>query len=122
MIKPINEPSILNSIKLQLGIPVSHTEFDSMLIMDINTAFSMLHQVGVGPKDPYMITGYEEQWDSFIVQYNMEMAKQFIALKVRELFDPPASGTAAEAMKRNLDELIWRLSVAVNEDEREGSK
>ena len=48
----------------------------------------------------------------------MEMVKQFVALKVRELFDPPSSSTAAEAMKRNLDELIWRLSVAVHEDER----
>lgn len=118
MSNPINEKSILNSIKLQLGIPASHTEFDSMLIMDINTAFSILHQVGVGPEDPYVITGHGDQWDAFIVQYNMEMVKQFVALKVRELFDPPSSSTAAEAMKRNLDELIWRLSVAVHEDER----
>lgn len=109
--------SILNSIKVQLGIPASHKEFDQMIQLDINVAFGILNQLGVGPKKPFMIEDEFDTWDKFICQVNTEMAKQFLALKVRELFDPP-SGAAAEALTRNLDELTWRLNVAVNEDER----
>lgn len=109
--------SILNSVKVQLGIPASHTEFDQMIQLDINMAFSVLNQLGVGPDEPFSITDESTTWDEFITQTNTEMAKQFVALKTRELFDPP-SGAASEALTRNLDELTWRLNVAVNEDER----
>ena len=47
--------SILNSVKLQLGILPEYTVFDQQLILAINTAFSILHQLGVGPKDGYAI-------------------------------------------------------------------
>ena len=110
--------SVLDSVKAQLGIPASHTEFDAILLLDINTSFSILNQLGVGPDEPFTIEDESDTWDSFITQKNMEMAKQFVALKTRELFDPP-TGAAADALKRVLDELTWRLNVAVNEDERE---
>lgn len=110
--------SILNSVKVQLGIPYTHTEFDAILLLDINTAFGVLNQLGVGPEEPFTIEDDSATWDSFITQKNTEMAKQFVALKVKELFDPP-TGAAADALKRVLDELTWRLNVAVNEDARE---
>ena len=113
--------SILNSVKAQLGIPAEHNEFDSMLILDINTAFGILYQLGVGTEEPFTVTDENDTWSSFITQTNMEMAKQFVALKVRELFDPP-TGAAADALTRNLDELTWRLNIAVNEDERNESE
>lgn len=110
--------SILNSVKVQLGIPYTHTEFDAILLLDINTAFGVLNQLGVGPEEPFTIEDDSATWDSFITQKNTEMAKQFVSLKVKELFDPP-TGAAADALKRVLDELTWRLNVAVNEDARE---
>lgn len=110
--------SILNSVKVQLGIPYTHTEFDAILLLDINTAFGVLNQLGVGPDEPFTIEDDSATWDSFITQNNTEMAKQFVALKVKEIFDPP-TGAAADALKRVLDELTWRLNVAVNEDARE---
>lgn len=109
--------SILNSVKVQLGIPASHTEFDQMIQLDINVAFGILNQLGVGPAKPFMIEDEFDTWDKFICQVNTEMAKQFVALKVRELFDPP-TGAAESALTRNLDELTWRLNVAVNEHDR----
>lgn len=109
--------SILDSVKVQLGIPANHTEFDQMLQLDINMAFSILNQLGVGPKEPFSISDNTATWDMFITQTNTEMAKQFVALKTKELFDPP-SGAASDALTRNLNELTWRLNVAVNEDER----
>lgn len=107
--------SILNSVKEQCGVPTIRTEFDQVLQLDINTAFSILHQLGVGPEEPFTIHSAEETWSEFITQDNMEMVKTFIALKTRQLFDPP-SGAAAEAMNKVLDELTFRLNVAVNQD------
>ena len=114
--------SILDSVKVQCGIPASHHEFDQMLQLDINTALGILHQLGVGdPKDPLEIEGPSDTWDDLTVQVNMGMCKSFVSLKVRELFDPP-SGAAMDALKRNLDELTWRITVAVEEDLRVNHK
>lgn len=107
--------NILASVKIQCGIPPSHTEFDDILLLDINTVFSVLNQLGVGPVDPFIVTG-DENWSEFICQENMEMVKSYVALRVRQLFDPP-TGVAAEAMQRVIDELTFRLNVAVNEYE-----
>ena len=105
---PEKNSSILNSIKVQLGIPESHTEFDQMIQLDINTAFDILNQ----------IESDLDEWDQFICQVNTEMVKRYVAMKVREMFDPP-SGAAEDALTRQLDEITWRLSVAVHEAERE---
>lgn len=107
--------SILNSVKEQCGIPAIRTEFDQVIQLDINTAFSILHQLGVGPEEPFIITSADDTWEQFITQENMEMVKTFVALKVRQLFDPP-SGAAAEAITKVLDELTFRLNVAVNQN------
>jgi len=115
---PEKNSSILNSIKVQLGIPESHTEFDQMIQLDINTAFDILNQIGVGPKRPFVVESDLDEWDQFICQVNTEMVKRYVAMKVREMFDPP-SGAAADALTRQLDEITWRLSVAVHEAERE---
>ena len=114
--------SILDSVKVQCGIPVSHHEFDQMIQLDINTALGILHQLGVGdPRKPFTVSDADDTWADFTCQVNMEMCKTFIALKVRELFDPP-SGAAMDALKRNLDELTWRITVAVEEDLRVNHK
>lgn len=42
--------SILTSIKKLLGIEESYTHFDPDLIMHINSVFSILRQMGVGPR------------------------------------------------------------------------
>ena len=42
--------SILTSVKKLLGIDESYTHFDADLIMHINSVFSILGQMGVGPK------------------------------------------------------------------------
>ena len=110
--------SILNSVKEQCGIPAVRTEFDKILQLDINTAFSILNQLGVGPEEPFIITGSSETWDQFITQENMEMVKTFVSLKVRQLFDPP-NGTVSEILTKVLDELTFRLNVGVNQDAKQ---
>lgn len=108
--------SILLSVKKLLGIDAEYTIFDPDIIMHINTAFSVLNQLGVGPEKGFMIEGVDETWDMYITDYNFMMVKSFIFLKVRILFDPPSNSFLIESMNRQLDELTWRLEVEANKD------
>ena len=52
--------SILTSIKKLLGINADYNHFDPDLIMHINSVFSILTQMGVGPANGFSITGDSE--------------------------------------------------------------
>lgn len=106
------EQSILKSTKKVLGIPEDYTVFDLDIITHINTAFSTLTQLGVGPSQGFMIDDESEEWDDFIVndfQYNS--VKSYIFLRVRQLFDPPSTSYLIAATEKQIQELEWRLNV-----------
>lgn len=103
--------SILTSIKLLLGITSDYTPFDPQIIMHINSAFMILNQMGVGPDEPFMITGSNETWDEFMEEGDIESVKEYIYCKVRLVFDPP-QGSVIEIINKRVDELEWRLNVA----------
>lgn len=48
------EDSILQSIKKLLGISKEDTSFDTDIIIDINSEFMTLNQLGIGPKDGFV--------------------------------------------------------------------
>ena len=102
--------SILTSIKKLLGIVEDYTHFDDDLIMHINSVFSILTQLGVGPSEGFMITGKNETWYEFIDSSTLEAVKTYMHYKVKLLFDPPLSSTAMEAMNRVISELEFRLN------------
>ena len=110
--------SILTSIKKLLGIEAAYTHFDSDIIMHINSVFSILAQLGVGPADGFSIRGNDETWDQFLTgdfnSNSFSMVKSYIHLKVRLLFDPPISSAAIESINRQISELEWRLFVAAD--------
>lgn len=105
--------SILTSVKKQLGIEAEYQHFDANIIMHINSVFSILKQMGVGPSDGFLIRGADETWASFIGEdiASFAMVESYMYLKVRLLFDPPISSAAIEAMNRQISELEWRLFV-----------
>lgn len=109
--------SILNSVKLQLGILPEYTVFDQQLILAINTAFSILHQLGVGPKDGYAIEDESNRWDEVVTKQSLNMVKSYVFLKVKLLFDPPATSFVLEAYNKQLSEMEWRINseVEINE-------
>lgn len=49
------DDSILNGTKKALGVDPSYDVFDHEIIMHINSTFSTLHQIGVGPTVPFVI-------------------------------------------------------------------
>lgn len=106
------EQSILISTKKILGIAEDYTAFDLDIITHINTAFSTLTQLGVGPVTGFMIESDEELWEDFILedlQYNA--VKSYVFLKVRQLFDPPTTSYLIAAQERQIEQLEWRLNV-----------
>lgn len=104
--------SILNSIKKVLGIYEEDTSFDIDIIMHINTVFMILTQMGVGPSEGFSVYDARDTWDDYLSDISLiEAVKTYIALKVRLIFDPPASSAMIEAMNRTISELEWRLNV-----------
>lgn len=109
--QPLDE-SILNSIKKLLGISKDYKEFDTDIILDINSVFMILNQLGVGPESGYRISDDTAIWKDYISdEDNLDAVKSYIHLKVKLLFDPPLSTTVMEAHKQMISELEWRLNV-----------
>jgi len=104
--------SILTSIKKILGISESDESFDIDILMHVNSVFSTLNQVGIGPDDGYMIEDSTDTWDAFLgTDKRLSAVKTYIYLRVRLLFDPPATSFATDSMKTQITELEWRLNV-----------
>lgn len=106
------EQSILISTKKILGIAEDYTVFDLDILTHINTAFSTLTQLGVGPPEGFMIEDEESVWTDFIsndIQYHA--VKSYVFLKVRQLFDPPTTSYLIAATEKQIEELEWRLNV-----------
>ena len=104
--------SILVSIKKLLGIAEEYTHFDADLIMHINSVFMILTQLGVGPAEGFIIEDKTSDWTEFIEDpTQLQLAKSYMHLKVKLLFDPPLSSAVIESMNRMISEFEWRLAV-----------
>lgn len=103
--------SILDSTKKALGLAPDYDPFDPELIMYINSAFTTLHQLGIGPEDGFAIESAAETWDAFFTDKRFNNIKSYVAFKVRLAFDPPANSFTQEALKQQISELEWRLTV-----------
>ena len=107
------DESILTSVKKGVGGLLEEDEsFDSDLILHINTVFSKLTQLGVGPTEGFSISDKSSTWNDFIgSDARMNMVKSFVILSVRMLFDPPTSGSVSKAFEEQIAEYEWRLNV-----------
>lgn len=105
--------SILFTVKSALGLDPENTPFDIDVIMHINSVFANLQQLGIGPSNGFMIMDGKPTWEEFLGQDNtLNSVKSFVFLKVRLLFDPPATGPAIAAMQDLAKEFEWRINVA----------
>lgn len=110
--------SILTSVKKLLGITEDYEHFDPDIILHINSVFSILTQLGIGPAEGFTISSKEEVWSDYTQDEKaLEMVKSYVFQKVRLLFDPPVSSVLMEAVKNSIAELEWRLNAAVENNE-----
>jgi len=104
--------SILASIKKMLGLEDEYTPFDMDVIIHINTAFMTLCQAGIGPKEGFTVTDYNQIWSDFLTNKVMlGGVKTWVYLQVKMLFDPPTNSFVMDAYKTQADQILWRLNV-----------
>lgn len=104
---------ILSTIKKMLGIVVDYEAFDVDILVNINSAFATLNQLGVGPEEGFSIVGKTEQWTDFVTDEKLlNSVKMYVYYKTRLGFDPPTNSFVVEAIKNSIQELEWRLNVA----------
>lgn len=104
--------SILLTIKKMLGLEENYTPFDVDVIIHINSALMILNQLGIGPKGGFEISDASSKWSDFLTNsVNLGSVKNYVYLSVKMLFDPPTNSFVLDAMKRQVEELGWRLNV-----------
>lgn len=102
--------SILTSTKKLLGIAEECADFDADIITHINTALATLNQLNVGDERGFAISDSSASWTDFMGgDPRLNLVKSYVNLKVRLLFDPPASGSVMDAFNNAIKELEWRI-------------
>lgn len=107
------EASILTSTKKMLGLGVDYTPFDLDILTHINSVFSTLDQLGVGPVGGLSIEDNRAEWselDAPLAQINS--IRSYVFLKVQMLFDPPATSFLIQAREKQIAEFEWRIREA----------
>lgn len=108
---PISD-SILNSTKKALQLDPDYDVFDFDVMMHINSVFSTLAQLGVGPAEGFQITGDSDVWDTFLgANPLLNQVKTYVFLRVRMLFDPPQTGFLMTSYEKQIEQIEWRLNV-----------
>ncbi|QXO13165.1 hypothetical protein SEA_DEVITOJR_5 [Arthrobacter phage DevitoJr] len=110
-----NTDSILDTTKKLLGFESDYTAFDLDIITHINTVFTTLQSLGVGPEEGFMITDKESVWDEFTGLDMMNSVKSYMFMRVRLMFDPPTTSFHLESLKKMAEEIEFRLSVQAEE-------
>lgn len=112
----MTDGSILKETKHVLGLGADYTPFDQDVILHINSIFGILHQLGVGPEEPFYIQDDSVTWSDFIQGSNqINMVKTYMYLRVRLLFDPPTTSFAIKAMEDQIREFEYRLNTVSEE-------
>ena len=105
--------SILTSIKKLLGIGEEYEQFDVDIIIHINSVFTILKRLGVGPEEGFRITGATEVWSDFLSEddKHFDAVKTYVYQKVKLIFDPPDRTAVLDAYKAQIAEFEWTLNV-----------
>ena len=112
--------SILLDIKHRIGPSAEFDYYDVDIIDAINTAFSILTQLGAGPEGGFEVMDDSQTWDDFVSDTTVKgLVRTYVYNKVRLIFDPPNSGSVASAMDEQNKEYEQRISYWVD-DQRGG--
>lgn len=106
------EDSILTSTKKILGISADYTAFDLDIVVHINSVFSVLQQLGIGPTGGFSIEDADGTWSQYLGDDpGLNLVRSYMYLKVRMLFDPPGTSFHLESMNKMIQEAEWRLNL-----------
>jgi hypothetical protein len=112
--------SILDTVKVGMGgITIDNTDFDPILIMLINSAFSTLKQLGVG--GDFEISDNTTEWSAYGIESTalLNMVKDYVTKKTKLGFDAPMNSSATQILKEDIAQLEWRMNVYVDPEQKE---
>jgi hypothetical protein len=118
----VAQQSILTTTKKILGLPEEDTSFDLDIMVHINSVLDVLNQLGIGPEEGFVIEDASATWGDFLGETMgsnrkvMHSVKTYVYLRVKIIFDPPATSFAMDAMNKQIDEIGWRLNVMREEE------
>lgn len=113
------DEQILTSIKKLLGIYEENTDFDTDILIHINSVITILNQLGIGPDECFTVDE-DTTWNDYLGDNEkINSVKSYIYLKVKLIFDPPMSSAIKEANKQMIDELEWRLNLYHESDKED---
>lgn len=116
----IDIDSILTSTKKRLGMTEEYEPFDDDIIMFINSVLATLTQLGVGPSRGYSIQDASAKWSEYLGDNErLNFVKDYVYLKVKLIFDPPASSTVLKAYEDMIKEYEFRITVEVESMSKE---
>lgn len=110
--------SILEDVRESVGLSATTSDFDTDLLMHINSAISKLNQSGVG--NFITVKNDESTWGDLQNPTQTEgnkcfqMIPLFISLSTKLLFDPPPP-SSVQYYASNIDQILWRLKLAYEE-------
>lgn len=106
------EQSILKSVKKMVNVDPEDPTFDFDLIMHTNSVLNIVSQLGIGPEIGFVIQDADAKWEDFIGDVLLlNSVKTLVGLRVRLVFDPPATSFHIEALERQITELEVRLNI-----------
>lgn len=120
--------SILDTVKKILGIdPDGYDAFDTDIITYINSTFSIVAQLGVGPPEGFSIEDNSALWSDItyvdpvsqtsqpLPMKQLNMLKTYVFLRCRRLFDPVSSRFVIASVEEQITEHEWRLKQFMDE-------
>lgn len=106
------EDSILKSVKQVVGVEPEETDFDTDFLFAINTVFDDLNSLGVGPEEGFDIVDDTAVWSSYCDDgVTTKRVKTLMTLRVRLIFDPPATSFHIAAIEKMIDKLEFLVSI-----------
>lgn len=110
--------SILQDVRTAVGLSSDTVDFDTDLLMHINSAIGELNQNGIG--NFLVIENDQQKWVDLQNPLQTEgnkyfqMIPLFITLSTKLLFDPPPP-SSVQYHASNANQILWRLKIAYEE-------
>lgn len=118
-----NPNSILDSTKKQLPIEIEDTDFDEEVIIYINGVFPLLIDMGASKVASFKIIDRTSEWSDFVKDVGdkteslISLVDMYMFLKVKLLFDPPASSASITILKESIDEYASYIIAKVEDED-----
>ena len=108
--------SIFSSVKKVVGLLGDDGSFDEDILLHINSVVSTLRQLGLSiPADFYVRDDVQTWQDLLGVFRDLDLVKSYMTMKVRLMFDPPASSFGLASMTETVKEFEWRINVLTDQ-------